>query len=332
MATRQVIDHGPVHQASDGERWLPVPGWDGYEVSDIGRVRSWWVRWGRSGRRANRPTLLSPSMRGGYPRVPLCGKEGGRSRHREAFVHHLVLEAFIGPRPEGMICRHLDDDRGNARLDNLCWGTHAENVADMQRLGTKATRKAPPPIWFFDDFIPLEALIPWEVWKSIPGFAGYDASNLGRIRTYRHRRRWRHTAFAIDDPRVLSPGRDGAGYPKVSLSRDDGRSAPKRVHSLVISTFSPRDGRGIVCRHLDGLKDNPRLDNLRWGTHRENQLDRYLHGTHNRPAKLSDAKALEIKRRRRAGERIVALAMEFGVSKTLVLNISKGYARPHLGD
>jgi hypothetical protein len=35
------------------------------------------------------------------------------------YVHHLVLEAFVGPRPEGLVCCHWDGDPGNNRLENL---------------------------------------------------------------------------------------------------------------------------------------------------------------------------------------------------------------------
>jgi hypothetical protein len=45
-------------------------------------------------------------------------------------LHRLVLEAFIGPRPQGMVCRHLDGNKLNNRLSNLLWGTPAENAAD----------------------------------------------------------------------------------------------------------------------------------------------------------------------------------------------------------
>lgn len=51
-------------------------------------------------------------------------------------VHALVLEAFVGPRPEGMECRHLDGDPTNNALANLAWGTRAENIADKRRHGT----------------------------------------------------------------------------------------------------------------------------------------------------------------------------------------------------
>lgn len=49
---------------------------------------------------------------------------------RTFLAHVWVLEAFVGPRPPGALGRHLDDDQTNNRLENLAWGTPAENVAD----------------------------------------------------------------------------------------------------------------------------------------------------------------------------------------------------------
>jgi hypothetical protein len=52
-------------------------------------------------------------------------------------VHQMVLETFVGPRPEGMVCRHLDGNPSNNRLENLRWGTVQENMADMDRHGRR---------------------------------------------------------------------------------------------------------------------------------------------------------------------------------------------------
>lgn len=50
-------------------------------------------------------------------------------------VARLVLETFIGPCPEGMACRHLDGNKQNDALGNLCWGTHVENILDRTKHG-----------------------------------------------------------------------------------------------------------------------------------------------------------------------------------------------------
>lgn len=54
-------------------------------------------------------------------------------RGNQAYVHHLVLEAFVGPAPVGTVGLHWDDDPARNHLDNLRWGTRADNFADFVR-------------------------------------------------------------------------------------------------------------------------------------------------------------------------------------------------------
>ncbi len=56
------------------------------------------------------------------------------------YIHRLVLEAFIGPCPEGMECRHFPDrNPANNNLSNLHWGTVSENALDRAIHGTNPT-------------------------------------------------------------------------------------------------------------------------------------------------------------------------------------------------
>ena len=115
--------------------WKPVPGYDGYyDVSNTGEVRSWYVvgRHG-SGQRMGVPRILKPSVNdGAYLRVILTEDRAARARR----VHHLVLEAFVGPRPSGMITRHINGNPADNCIGNLAYGTFAENAADAKRHGT----------------------------------------------------------------------------------------------------------------------------------------------------------------------------------------------------
>lgn len=117
------------------EQWRPVVGYErAYEVSDQGRVRSVdrLVR-ANSGWRNTGVRYFTPSSSGKnkkYKRVLL------RNPDKQRPVHQLVLEAFVGPRPENCEVRHLDGDPSNNRLDNLAWGTKAENQADKIKHGT----------------------------------------------------------------------------------------------------------------------------------------------------------------------------------------------------
>lgn len=115
-----------------GENWLPVVGHEGrYEVSDLGRVKSL-SRLDASGRRRTERLLAQRRQPSGHLTVALYAN---RAR-QDVQVHWLVLEAFIGPRPEGLDGCHWDDDPANNRLDNLRWDTRAANVRDSVRNGT----------------------------------------------------------------------------------------------------------------------------------------------------------------------------------------------------
>jgi hypothetical protein len=112
----------------DDERWKPLPACypAGYEVSDRGRIRSFRSRDGLP------RVLRMRTHKWGYVVINL-GSDDERKVYR---VHRLVLEAFVGPCPEGQECRHLDGDKTNNRLDNLRWDTHGENILDRFRHGT----------------------------------------------------------------------------------------------------------------------------------------------------------------------------------------------------
>ncbi len=114
----------------------------GYRVGSDGSV---WTRWerfypkGLSGAGVRyvlgehwKPLKPMPSGKSGYLEVQL--RKDGHGYHR--LVHRLVLEAFVGPCPEGMECRHLDGKPGNCWLDNLEWATPKVNQADRLRHGT----------------------------------------------------------------------------------------------------------------------------------------------------------------------------------------------------
>lgn len=97
----------------------------GYAVSRDGRVFS-----KKSG--SWRMLALIPHVKTGHLGVTLY--IDGQSRRRS--VHVLVLEAFFGPCPRGLECRHLDGNPANNTVGNLKWGTRQENVDDMVLHGT----------------------------------------------------------------------------------------------------------------------------------------------------------------------------------------------------
>lgn len=112
---------------------------EGYEVSNLGRVRS--VDRMRRGRYGNpvrvHGRILKPSWHKGYALVSL----GFGRRER---VHHCVLLAFVGCRPAGAVGRHLDGDPSNNAATNLAWGSHRDNSNDARLHGTISKGESRP--------------------------------------------------------------------------------------------------------------------------------------------------------------------------------------------
>lgn len=120
---------------SSVEVWKPVVGYEGlYEVSDQGRVRSLYRRrWCGSHWYKVPPCIMkTPLAISGYPVVRLTKDKKGRT----VTVHTVVLSAFVGPKPLGQECRHLNGNREDPRLANLKWGTPTENTEDRKAHGT----------------------------------------------------------------------------------------------------------------------------------------------------------------------------------------------------
>lgn len=103
------------------EQWGPTPS-EFYRVSDLGNV------WSERAQRLLKPQTLAS----GYQLVFL-GKQDGK--RLQFYVHRLVLEAFVGPCPDGLVACHWDDDKSNNHLDNLRWATPTENNLDCVRNG-----------------------------------------------------------------------------------------------------------------------------------------------------------------------------------------------------
>ncbi len=116
------------------ENWEKISGWEGYEVSNKGNVRSFKVppKWEPSYN--SPPRMLKPENRNGYKAVLLCDKLQGR---KKVNVNILVLEAFVGKRPtDKHQCCHNDGNKINNNLFNLRWDTPKENNKDKISHGT----------------------------------------------------------------------------------------------------------------------------------------------------------------------------------------------------
>ena len=118
------------------EVWKAVPDFEGYEVSNLGQVRSYYSRKGGWILSNTPQCILSQSTRSGHPFV--CLRKDGKSYARQ--VHSLVALAFIGPRPKGMQVCHGDCSPLNNHLDNLRYDTPSGNALDTIRVNGYTNR------------------------------------------------------------------------------------------------------------------------------------------------------------------------------------------------
>lgn len=123
------------------EQWKPVVGYEGlYEVSDHGRVRRP-LNYGKSRGGPVAGRILAIRMdKYGYPYLTLANA----GAQKTCLVHHLVMAAFLGPRPEGLQANHIDGRKENNTPQNLEYVTHAENMRHSARLGLTSSGEKHP--------------------------------------------------------------------------------------------------------------------------------------------------------------------------------------------
>lgn len=124
--------------------------------------------------------------------------------------------------------------------------------------------------------------LPNEVWVDIPNYKGlYQVSNLGRVKSMA-RLLNRGRGQYLRPPIILKAPINGHGYHQVTLYDKDGKGSIFGVHQLVAMCFidNPKDYNDID--HINTIKTDNRVENLRWCTRKMNMNNpitkEYLNG------------------------------------------------------
>lgn len=117
---------------NDGVEYKEVPGFPGYRVGSDGSVWSCRTKGGKMVDTWHRMKPVKMSRhKDSYYRVAFhCG-----STTKNCIIHRLVLELFVGPRPDGMVACHNDGNKENNNVSNLRWDTQQANAQDRIRHG-----------------------------------------------------------------------------------------------------------------------------------------------------------------------------------------------------
>jgi hypothetical protein len=165
-----------------------------------------------------------------------------------------------------------------------------------------------------------------EEWRQAVGWPTYEVSNLGRVRR---------------GELLLRPSLNTRGYPVIGMRNGPLRRSI-RVHRLVAEAFLGVSAPGLEVNHIDGRKDNPRLDNLEWVTGVENKKHAWRIGLRGRSdlpikygesqwhARLTEQDVVAARARYRGGESIRSIARAYAHDRKSMRRILKGLAWRHV--
>ena len=100
------------------------------------------------------------------------------------------------------------------------------------------------------------------IWKKIPNFNKYEASNCGKIRNFKTKR-------------LINGSLDGDEYLVSSLSNNEGKFINVKFHRIIAQTFIENPDNKLTVNHIDKNKQNNHISNLEWSGTDEQTKHKY---------------------------------------------------------
>lgn len=96
------------------------------------------------------------------------------------------------------------------------------------------------------------------MWKDIKGFESvYKINEFGKV-------------YSLKSNKILSQSINIHGYYIVYLCGDGGKTIAKQIHRLIAEAFIPNPENKPCIDHINAIRTDNRLENLRWCTYKEN--------------------------------------------------------------
>lgn len=179
-----------------------------------------------------------------------------------------------------------------------------------------------------------------EIWKDIEGYEDlYQVSSYGRVMIKdRLVCSEKQNRSYVKKGRLMKLEVDKDGYHVATLNRGlPTRKQRFRVHRLVAAAFIPMiEGKNIVD-HINEIKNDNRVENLRWCTIQENTQWSFdngrtvLVGQSHGSSKLTEVEVIEIKKLLRGKKMKQSdIARKFSVSPSRITEIKNGRSWGHI--
>lgn len=172
-------------------------------------------------------------------------------------------------------------------------------------------------------------------YRTLARFVGYRFGSDGSAWTQRCRGRKKgQVGPALGEWKLLKPiFHHQTGYFMVMMTGLDKKQSNCYLHRLILEAFHGPCPEGMGCRHLNGIRTDNRLENLAWGTWKENSHDRYRHGTvpmgkDHWNGKVDESDKQEIREARTKGVPTKQLAEQYGISQARISSIAPTRRNP----
>jgi hypothetical protein len=171
----------------------------------------------------------------------------------------------------------------------------------------------------------------FEIFQDITGFEGiYQIGNWGTVKSkegffIKNRKGGNDKMAVYKEGKIRLSYSSHKLYPKISLW-ENGKAFYFNIHRLVAIHFIPNPNNLPQVLHKDDNPQNPKWDNLWWGTQKENIKDsvnkgRWSIGVKNGNSKLDENKVREIRKLLEVGESSTKISTKIGASKSQILAI-----------
>jgi hypothetical protein len=172
-----------------------------------------------------------------------------------------------------------------------------------------------------------------ELWLPVYEYEDwYEVSSAGNVRSKPRYKKTRWGGEVLMPPRYMSIFIDKNGYKSVGLRKPLSKSKKVEVHRLVALAFLGKPKFNEIVLHGENGRLDNSVNNLKWGTYKQNSLDRVRDGTHNKGekninAKLTNRDVLKIKSMTGLN---VTIAQKFNVTPERIGQIKNGKGWGHL--